>query len=146
MKKDFAAFFNPDDMDHIMAYQIYLQTKQWPDGFLPKGITFSGDWEGLIRDKMVKTFMESAFPSETNEKQICARHIWANGTTIETFLIPENDKLDPSDRIELKITPAKQKPASFYLNVEDATMITHSLSVASLMIMDRRLPVWPEDK
>lgn len=67
---------------------------------------------------------------------------------IETIYNAESFNDEPSDCISLEIHPGQGRgaPALFYLNVEDAIAIIHSLSAAvSAAIEDRKSP-WPVEK
>lgn len=76
---------------------------------------------------------------------VAARHIWKNGMLIETFYSKDCFGDESSDCISLEIHPGQGRgaPALFYLNVEDAIAIIHSLSAAVSAAIEDRRPPWP---
>lgn len=63
--------------------------------------------------------------------------IWKNGAKIEVYYYekPLKDE-DPSDRIQLIISPAGQKPRGWILNLADATDIIYGLSKAMSLLIE----------
>lgn len=48
----FTEWFNPECDDHIDAYIVYIETDEWPEGFIPSDVTFEEDWNVILWAKM----------------------------------------------------------------------------------------------
>lgn len=66
---------------------------------------------------------------------------WKNGAKIEIFFYKKPlPNEDPTDRIQLLISPSGQKPRGWILNLADATDIIYGLSKAmSFYIEEKKL-------
>ena len=53
-------WFNVYNVDHIRAYKIFLNTGDWPDGFLPENIQFKDQWQIILMSKMTEAWVKHA--------------------------------------------------------------------------------------
>ena len=41
-------WFNPEDIDHLRAYEFLVRTEKWPEGFVPVGLDWNPGWFHVI--------------------------------------------------------------------------------------------------
>jgi hypothetical protein len=52
-------FFNPHNVDHMVAYDHVMATGRWPEGFIPEGTVFSSVWQVELLGKMAYAWIEA---------------------------------------------------------------------------------------
>jgi len=59
-------FFNPQDIEHIHAYEILRKTGVWPDNFLPmdKHIEFGTTWQIELMNLMAESWLAHSLAEE----------------------------------------------------------------------------------
>lgn len=45
-------WFNPNDVEHLKAYNYLMNTGFWPKDFIPKDVVFSSCWQSELTSKM----------------------------------------------------------------------------------------------
>jgi len=50
--KDIIDFFDPYNVEHLVAYKVLDYTGNWPENFIPEDISFSANWQIVIAFKM----------------------------------------------------------------------------------------------
>ena len=55
---DFVDWFNPQDKEHLRAYETLRNTGAWPKGFVPKKVTFEGNWYAVIQVKLADAWID----------------------------------------------------------------------------------------
>lgn len=52
--QDVKEWFNPFDGNHMNAYDAYLKTGEWPEGFVASDIWLTPGWEEALKDKVAR--------------------------------------------------------------------------------------------
>lgn len=51
-------FFDPNNLDHVLAYEHLRKTGIWPDNFIPTGTEFTPQWHVLITAKLADAYVD----------------------------------------------------------------------------------------
>jgi len=52
-------WFNPQDINHIRAYDHLQRSGAWPENFLPEGIKFDPHWQFIIRSDIADIYVDN---------------------------------------------------------------------------------------
>jgi|GEM_PF-3411962 hypothetical protein len=51
-------FFNPQSLEHMMAYKHLQEKGFWPEGFIPERMEFEPAWQIILQGKMAEEYMK----------------------------------------------------------------------------------------
>lgn len=70
-----AGYFNPDNPEHVRAYQHTRTAGAWPDWFLAElrenNVTISDLWESIIRNRMAERWMQHTIDIDDGFVPVC---------------------------------------------------------------------------
>lgn len=52
-------WFDPDNIEHLKAYQHLAETGLWPKGFIPEDIKFPTSWCIMLNMRLASKYVES---------------------------------------------------------------------------------------
>ena len=56
--------FDPDNIDHIRAYKVVMDTGMWPKGFIPDDVILGRAWAIFLADKIAERWVAHMLSGE----------------------------------------------------------------------------------
>jgi len=68
-KKSFCEWFDPDNIEHIKAYEELQKRGIWPKNFKPENIYMEANWQGILAFKLANAWIKHKLMEAKNENE-----------------------------------------------------------------------------